>query len=613
MVPPRNANVNPGRNDPCPCGSGKKYKKCCAGAPRQRLARQADEAGDEAQARWAPGELSRAELQSLSGLLNGGCHLELEAKARGLLIQFPNSGLLWKILGLSLWMQGKDAVPCLKRAAELFPDDAEAQSNLGNAFRAAGQYENAVDSQRRALALKPDYAHAHNNLGSALLDLGRVDEAIESFGRAAALNPDFALAYSNLGNAFMVRNQADAAESSCRRALEIDPRLSAAIVQIAEIQAARGLFDEAAETLRQAISTEPDMPEAWSALVRLRKMTASDSAWLAQVQRIVARPLPPRREVPLRYALGKYFDDVGDYAQAFENYRRANDISNTNRPHYELRNLAQGIDRLIGTHTREWLSRASADSSASRRPVFIVGMPRSGTTLAEQILASHPQVHGAGELDFWTKAARTHGSSQVPFDEPKAIGARAGEYLALLSSLCPDAQRVVDKMPGNFLYLGLIHAALPNARIIHMRRDPVDTCLSIYFHDFGRAHPYSSDLNDLAAYFAEYSRLMEHWHAMLPAGAILDVPYDALVRDQEAWSRAMVEFIGLPWDRGCLEFHRGARTVSTHSKWQARQKISAASVGRWRNYERFLGPLRALADGHEREAAPIGAGTRAVS
>jgi tetratricopeptide (TPR) repeat protein len=570
--------VKPGRNDACPCGSGKKYKKCCG--PGE------------------PCELPVAELQSLAALVKQGRHQDLEARARELLLRHPNSGMLWKLLGLSCWLQGKDALPALTKATELSPDDAEAHGNLGNALRAAGQIEKAVASQRHALALAPGYALAHNNLGSALLDLGRVDEALASFGRAVALEPGFALAHGNRGHAWLMLNQPDAAEASCQRALEIDPRLTAAMVQVAEIQAARGRFDEAQETLNRAIAAEPDMPEAWAALARLRKMTRADSAWLSQAQRIVARPLPARREVPLRYALGKYFDDVGDYPRAFENYRRANDLSNMNRPEQALRHLTQGIDHLIHTHTREWLRRAPLVADLSRRPVFIVGMPRSGTTLVEQILASHAGVHGAGELDFWRKAATAH----------EAAGRPAEQYLALLSNLSAGAQRVIDKMPGNFLYLGLIHAALPNARIIHMRRDPRDTCLSIYFHDFGRAHPYAGDLHDLAVYFAEYLRLMDHWRAVLPQEALLEVPYEALVREPEAWSRRMVQFIGLPWDPNCLEYQRSVRTVSTHSKWQARQKISAASIGRWRNYEEFLGPLQSLVEGRARREASASCG-----
>ncbi len=546
------------------------------------------------------------QLAQLMPLAQAGRHSELEARSRELLAKFPDSGYVWKLLGFSEWLQGKDALPSLRRASELLPDDAESHSNLGNAYRAAGQFENAAASHRRAISLKPDYAQAHNNLGSALLDLDRLDEAIAEFRRATALAPDFALAHSNLGNALMLQNHPDSAESSCRRALEINPRLTAAILQIAEVQAARGRFDEAEQTLKYAISIEPDMPEAWSALVRLRKMTVSDAGWLAQTQRIAALPLPPRREVHLRYALGKYFDDVGDFARAFENYRRANEILNAGRPEHEMPHLLQSIDRIIRTHTREWLGRASSASNPSPRPVLVVGMPRSGTTLAEQILASHAQVHGAGELHFWSGAAASRGRWQTQLDdESKAVANLADKYLALLTSLSADAQRVVDKMPGNFMHLGLIHAALPNARIIHMRRNPLDTCLSIYFHNFGRAHPYASDLNDLAAFFAEYSRLMDHWRATLPGDAMLEIPYEALVQDHEAWSRRMVEFIGLPWDESCLAFHRTARAVSTHSKWQARQKISASSVGRWRNYEEFLGPLLTLqAFGNDVGAGP---------
>jgi tetratricopeptide (TPR) repeat protein len=503
--------------------------------------------------------------------------------------------MLWKLLGLAEWAQGKDALPSLQRASELMPDDAEAHGNLGNAFRAAGQLEKAVASHRRAISLESGYAEPHNNLGSALLDLGRTDEAIASFRRAVAIKPDFALAHANLGNALTLGNRPDEADASCRRALELDPRLAAAVVQLGEIAAARGRFDEAEKWLKRAIAIEPDMPEAWAGLARLRKMKVTDTDWLTQAQRIAGQRLSPRREVPLRYALGKYFDDVGEYEQAFENYRRANDLSNRARPEHELAHLSQGIDRIIRTHTREWLNQPRAGSNPSARPVFIVGMPRSGTTLAEQILASHADVFGAGELDFWSKAAAAYGD-ESGLDEPGEIGKLAEGYLAHLAGLAGDSQRVVDKMPGNFMYLGLIRAALPGAHLIHMRRDPIDTCLSIYFHDFGRAHPYAGDLNDLAAFFAEYSRLMDHWRTSLSQGALLEVPYEDLVQDQEGWSRKMVEFIGLPWDPNCMEFHRTRRTVSTHSKWQARQKLSNSSVGRWRNYEKFVGPLLSLAE-----------------
>jgi len=571
--------VKPGRNDPCSCGSGKKFKKCC---------------GQET--RPAAAALSSAELNRLGVLVKDGRFLDLEGLAREFLVKYPSSGLLWKLMGLSLWMQGKDALPALQKAAELLPEDAEAHGNLGNALRAAGQIQQAAKSHGRALALKPDYAEAHNNLGSVQLDLGRLDEAAASFRRALAINADFALAHSNLATVLTLQNQRMEAEASCRRALEINPRLTAAVVQLAELQADLGRFADAESLMKRAIAIEPNMPEAWAGLVRWRKMARGDS-WLAEAQRILGQRLPPRREVHLRYAMGKYFDDVGDHEQAFTNFRRANELTKIGRPAHDSRLFTRAIDLIVHLHTRDWLSRARAVSSPSDRPVFIVGMPRSGTTLAEQILASHPEVFGAGELPFWNSAATTLAASRTDGgNDQNILGRLADDYVKLLSRLSPDARRVVDKMPANFLHLGAIHAALPDARIIHMRRNPIDTCLSIYFQNFGTEHFYASDLDDLACYYTEYLRLMDHWRYILPASTILEVPYEAFVEAPEAWSRTMVEFIGLPWDPKCLDFQGTTRAVSTFSKWQARQKISKSSVGRWRNYEKFLGPLMRLSD-----------------
>jgi tetratricopeptide (TPR) repeat protein len=595
--------VKPGRNDPCACGSGKKYKKCCAQRDFGACAvRSLDDPADASKATLhtprpeSPGP-SPAEISQLVALVNAGRYLELEGRARELLLQYPNSGLVWKVLGLTLWLQGKDALEPLHTATELLPDDAEAHSNLGNAFRAAGQLEHAVKSHRRALTVKPNYAEAHNNLGSALLDLGHLDEAMASFRRALAIKPDFALAHSNLGNVLTLQNRRMEAEVACRRALEINPRLAVAIVQLAELQSDKGQFAEAEDLLKRAIAIEPDMPEAWSGLVRWRKMARGDPAWLAEAQRILGQRLSPRREVHLRYALGKYFDDVRDFEQAFNNYRRANELTKLYSAKYDRHASTRSVDQIIHTYNQEWLRRTAIDANKSERPVLVVGMWRSGTTLAEQILASHAAVFGAGEVTFWTPASAVYEQSVANGEMGNSVLRKlAGDYLSLLHGLSVDALRVVDKMCANVLHLGLIHAAFPNARIIHMRRNPIDTCLSIYFQHFQNTHFFANDLTDLAHYYAEYVRVIEHWRLILPKHAILDVPYEKLVDDQEAWSRAMLDFIDLPWDPRCKDFDRTDRAVATFSKWQVRQGISKASVERWRNYESFVAPLRGLAE-----------------
>jgi tetratricopeptide (TPR) repeat protein len=529
-------------------------------------------------------------------LANERRYAELEAKARGLLDRYPASGGATKALALALWAQGKNALPQLQRATELLPEDAEAHGNLGNALRATGRFQDAVRSHRRALEINPGLASAHNNLGSALLDLGRLEEALAHFRQAVALKPDFALAHGNLGHALTLLNQIDEAEASCRRALELQPTLCAAIVQLAELEAARGRFEVAEDLLRRALAIEPEMPEAWAGLVRWRKIVGGDTAWLAAAQRIAALPLAPRRRVPLQFALGKYFDDIAEYDRAFEHYRFANELAKGGGPAYDPAAASLGIDRLIELQDRGWLDRTRVATNRSERPVFIVGMPRSGTTLAEQLLASHPAVFGAGELPFWGRAAAQYGLLRpAAIDERDVLERLGAEYLTTLDRLAPAALRVVDKMPGNFLYLGLIHAALPEARIIHLMRSPLDTCLSIYFQNFGAGHPYAQDLDDLAHYHAGYARVMHHWRGILPPGVLMEESYESIVADPESAGRRMLEFIGQPWDPACLDFHLSTRAVSTHSKWQARQPISKASVDRWRHYERFVGPLRGLA------------------
>jgi len=606
-----------------------------------------------------------ARIGRLTELIRSRRYLELESAARDLLNEHPDSGFVWKALSASLWMQGKDALHALEKAASLSADDAEAHSNLGNALRALGRPQEAAASHRRALVINPRYADAYNNLGSALRDLGRLeeavasyrraveikadfamahrnlggalrslgrfdeavvchlraveiqpefaeahlllgdalldlgqpDEAVASYRRALALKPDFAEAYNSLGIALRQQNLMAEAEAACRQALAINPELVAPTVLLAQLRADLGEFAEAESLLRRAIAIDPQLPEAWAGIAALRKMTSSDAGWLAEAQRIAGRQLLPRQEAHLRYAIGKYFDDVGDFEQAFANYRRANELSRRHGPPHDRQRLTRTFDLIIRRDDRAAMNPARSAAAESSRPAFIVGMPRSGTTLAEQILASHPAVFGGGEIRFWSKASATHAWSGLGERAHVSLMRRlADDYLRLLEDLSPNALRVVDKMPENFMHLGLIHAAFPHARIIHMRRDPIDTCLSIYFQNFQAAHSYANDLEDLAHYYTEYLRLMRHWRPILGEDAILDVPYEGLVKDQERWSRRMLEFLGLPWDPACLDFHRTSRAISTFSKWQARQEISNSSVGRWRHYEKFVGPLLGLND-----------------
>jgi tetratricopeptide (TPR) repeat protein len=500
-------------------------------------------------------------------------------------------------LGNALLQLGRpdEALECYRRTLELNPNFADAHSNLGNALRDLGRLHEALASYRRALEINPDLAEAHNNLGNVLLDLMQLDEAAASYRRALALKADYAHAHTAL--AMVLRQQARAveAEASCRRALDIEPRSAQALAFLGELCADKGQFAEAQDLFKSALAVDPRLTSAWAGIARYRKMGPGDASWLEATQRLLAERLPVRHEINLRYAVGKYFDDLKDYEQAFDSYRRANDLAKQYGVRHDPQQLTRLVDGITRSYDGEWLRRSRFQAIRSQRPVFIVGMPRSGTTLAEQILASHPAVFGAGELPFWNDAAAGYAAAAPSgLQTADTISALAQDYLKQLADLSAEALRVVDKMPTNYANLGLVHAALPDARFIHMRRHPIDTCLSIYFQNFSISHAYANDLEDLAHYYTEYSRVMAHWHATLAPDAILDISYEELVSDPQTWSRTLVEFIGLPWDPRCLDFHQTDRTVITPSKWQVRQKISRSSVGRWRHYEQFVGPLLRL-------------------
>jgi len=523
----------------------------------------------------------------------------IDSSRRALALE-PRLVMAHNNLGLALAAHGRpaEAAASFRQALALNGRFVEAMNNLGNVLRDQGEQREALSLYRQALALDPQRADSHCYLGSALFDSGEVGESIASFQRALALKPDHPRARVGLASALRLAGRIEEAQASCRAALAADPRHVEAIALLGDLRADCGDLAQAQQLFEQAIAIDPHSPAVLCSIAAHRKMTGADADWVSRVEALLDRRLSLEHEIGLRFALGKYHDDLGQFAQAFDHYRRANELSKRHAPRFERSRLTQQVDRTLRTFDRAFVRAPHAGASAVRVPVLIIGMPRSGTSLAEQILASHPQVFGAGEVRFWDSAfaafEQALGEGRSGED---TFADSAREYLARLTAAAPGgAAHVIDKMPANFLYAGLIHAVFPHARILHMRRDPLDTCLSIYFQNFVDMRSFASDLEDLAHYYREYLRILEHWRAVLPCETLLEVPYEALVSDQEGWTRRMLKFIGLPWDARCLDFHRTERAVITASRAQVRRKISAASVGRWRNYADHLAALRPLAD-----------------
>ena len=554
-------------------------------------------------------------LCNLSNALRRLGHLgeARECSQRAIALQ-PRLGPAHTSLGLTLAALGlrAEAVASLREALRLEPRSVEALNNLGNALRERGEHREAAALHRTAVALDPQRADTHLSLGNALYGLGLAAASEASLRRALELRPRYPAAQLALAAALRAQGRGAEAQAICRGVLAAEPELVAALSLLADLHADCGEFAEAQELLRRALELDADFAPAFVSIAAQRRMTREDNEWLRGAAGLLEKPLPLEHEIGLRYALGKYFDDLKQYDTAFGRYREANELCKRHQAPYDRSQLASQVKRIIAHCDPAFARAAHPGASSAELPVFIIGMPRSGTSLAEQILASHPDVSGAGEVNFWGQAFRVlasgspgseavarHGGSEsattaATKPDTSAFAELAREYLALLGERADRAARVVDKMPANFLYAGVIHAVFPRARIVHMRRDRLDTCLSVYFQNFFHLHPWASDLDDLVHYYRQYLRVTGYWRTVLPRTTLLEVPYEALIADQEHWTRRMLDFIGLTWEPRCLDFHQTRRTVITASRWQVRQKINAVSIGRWRNYERHLGPLRQL-------------------
>ncbi len=510
-------------------------------------------------------------------------------------------------LNLGLAQKGKGetraALASLARAVELAPQLAEAHFQLGVMLAALERHDDARRALEAALALRPDMADALFELGDVLRIQHKAEEAIACFERALALEPAALAPLLGIGNARLDQGRFEEARVWFGKAIERDPKAADAHFHIGISLQQQGRFEEAFVWHQKAVGLEPDHAAAHYHLAMNRKHESRDDQ-LRQIERALDLPkLSADQRIALSFALAKIHDDMGDYDAAFRHYRAGNDLKKASSL-YQADATTAYVDRVIATFGAEFFARMDRADSQSELPVFIVGMPRSGTTLVEQILASHPQVHGAGELDYMRQITQLLPErlapdligGQQPFPECAAkidasLAERiAEEHLQHLRGHSAAALRITDKTPNNFLRLGLIVLLFPKARIIHCQRDPLDTCLSCYFLRFGQGQAFAYDLIDLGRYYRDCARLMEHWRQVLPS-PILDVPYEALVTDQEGWSRKLIGFLGLDWDDRCLAFYRNERQVKTASFWQVRQPVYASSVGRWRRYAKHLGPL----------------------
>lgn len=480
------------------------------------------------------------------------------------------------------------------------PNVAETHNNLGNSLVALNRPAEALTHYNEALRIRPEYAEAYNNLGSAFAALDHHAEAIPHYDKAIDIKPDFADAHNNLGNAFTALDRPDEAISSYRRALDFKPTLAEAHAGLGNIYRTLGRLDEARQHLENAVTLAPRRAEFHHNLSEIKRFASGDprlAAMEALAQDISV--LSEDERMHLNFALAKAYRDLGEYERSFR-YLLEGNAGKRARIVYDEAATLRLFERTAAVFTPELMRRNAGHGNPSTVPVFIIGMPRSGTTLIEQILASHPKVFGAGEIsDFKAAVANLAGRSGLgtPFPNIAAVMTReqfhrlGTDYTDRVRGKAPGIKRVTDKALGNVMLAGLINLALPNATIIHARRNPVDTCLSCFTRLFGGEMPFKYDLAELGRYFRAHDALMAHWRSILPEGVMLEMQYEDLVADFEAQARRLVAHCGLDWDERCLAFHETERPVRTASATQVRQPLYRSSVGNSQPYIKMLRPL----------------------
>jgi tetratricopeptide (TPR) repeat protein len=478
---------------------------------------------------------------------------------------------------------------------------AKRLSDTGQQAAAVELLEKAIKehpfSRQQTTSYPPQLLHDYHDLSLALLEIGCFKAAAQGFRKVLEYKPDLGLAISNLGVAHeRMGNEKDALECYIRAASYVPDNLTI-LLNAASRLAVLGSKDEAKKYLESAIRINPCHAAAHHSLSCIKKYT-KDDPYRGMIEQALREPsLTIDDRIHLYFSLGKAWDDAGEYEKAFLAFKRGNRLKRSTFIHEDYQFWQYNEE--VMQHFK-YDATSAAPSMKETTPIFIIGMPRSGTTLVEQILASHSAVHGGGELPYFFEMLQTAGKTDKnSFDYAywlhqagESDFARIGNgYLEKLKTLAPDTAFLTDKMPWNFIYTGFIRKAIPNAKIIHVIREPRDICLSIYTMLFTYPTPFAYTQEEIARYYNFHRHLMNQWKKTLPAGSVFEVRYEDIVSDVKGQTRRLLEYCGLPWEDNCLNFYENDRPVRTASRIQVRQPIYPTSVGKWKNYEPFLEPL----------------------
>jgi tetratricopeptide (TPR) repeat protein len=540
--------------------------------------------------------------------LRAGRPADAIAPLRDAALLQPSNPIIQHDLGLACLEVGRvpDAVAALQRAVASNPSYADAYFRLGIALEKMGDIGGAIAAYDRATNLLPSLGEAWFRAGALFYTQGYRDQAIGCFRRAAATGDRNSFSRLGKARALLTEDRYQEAEQVLRETLVADPGNAMAYDLLGNLLTEFGRFDEARACFERAIAIAPMLAGSYYELVRCRQVTSHDDGLLKEMQAALATPgLEAMQRLRVHLAIGKAAEDLGDYALAMQHFDAADDVRR-GTVRFDSTAFSTEIDFMIARCTPEWIARAPELGSSDARPVLILGMPRSGTTLVEQIVSMHPEVGAGAELHFWNQrgaewhraclAGNAAAGNETAFVLSEFLAKAAADYLGVLRMIAPKAARVTDKMPFNFLWAGLIHVAFPRALIIHCRRTAIDTALSIHQTHFRPGLAFPTGGAELVEYFRDYQRLIDHWRSVLPADRFLEVDYEDLTRAPEPVIRRIIAACGLAWDDACLRPESNPRAVNTPSKWQARQPIYRTSVARWRRYEPWLGRLRALVD-----------------